>query len=1031
MSESRSVKVTLKANVADFTRQLKQASTSLEDLAAKGDKTGKVAQTSLGRMAQSAQLQREAWSTTSTALLGYSVAVTGAIGVAVKKFADFDQAMSMVQADTHETAANMELLRAAALQAGADTQYSATEAAGAVDELAKAGMSTKDILAGGLTGALNLAAAGTLDVASAAEIAASAMTMFGLKGSDINHVADLLAAGAGKAQGSVGDLGAALNNVGVVASNTGLSIEETTGFLAAMASNGIVGAEAGTQLKSMLQSLQAPSSTAQKALDQLGLSLYDSAGNTKTLTTFVGEYQEALKGKTQAEKDSLNATIFGSYGINAAGIAYKEGAQGIQQWVDAVNDQNYAADTARIKMDNLKGDIETLMGSLETGFIEAGSTANDSLRGIVQGATDVVDVFNSLPDSLKGAVVGIGGFTAAGAGLVGISMKMFTSLVEVKTAFDSLKGMDGIMGGLVGKLSAGVSLGGVATAAAPALVALGGALAVVANNAAQSNQRVSTLASTLDQVTGAITANTRATMAGNLQSKGLFRDAEKYGISLRDLTDAAMNNADAQARVAKQLAAAEEKMRAANDASGKGRTLTEAQRTALGDFEVALRDSGAELDDAQAKQRQMAEATGEASDAQGAAAAATEEGTAAISAQSDALQEWLDMVEGSDASFVSLSDAYGTVTDAAKEMAEQTASATDSAQDSWEDYYDGVSFAMDDYLKTLEEQVSAQQNWEQNMLILSGRVSQGVIDELAKLGPEGAPLVANLVNASDEELSRLESVYSQRSSEATGAFAANLQSAGPVFAELMRKNGADAVAQAASELSSGKKTMADIVAQYNLAFDVDAETGEATRKIRLTAAELAALPSEKRIRVILDQVGFTQPSIPSSIKLPGAATGGAITGPGTGTSDSILARLSNGEHVVTAEEVKAVGGQSAMYGLRSLMRSQGTNTMGLLSSMMTQPRTTSSVEAVRNAINGYSGGGAVETHPSYAVPVPREARVPSAYYQSPSATQTVIQQQALPDHLTLRVGDREFTAYVDERSTRMAQEQQKRWARVM
>ncbi|MGH2165501.1 phage tail tape measure protein, partial [Enterococcus faecalis] len=76
------------------------------------------------------------------------------------------------------------------------------EAAGAIDELAKAGISTKDILGGGLKGALSLAAAGQMEVGDAAEIAATAMTQFGLKGSDVGHVADLLAAGAGKAQGS-------------------------------------------------------------------------------------------------------------------------------------------------------------------------------------------------------------------------------------------------------------------------------------------------------------------------------------------------------------------------------------------------------------------------------------------------------------------------------------------------------------------------------------------------------------------------------------------------------------------------------------------------------------------------------------------------------------------------------------------------------------------------------------------------------------------------------------------------------------
>src|SRR5690606_33088374 len=138
------------------------------------------------------------------------------------------------------------------LDAGQETVYSATEAAGAIEALAKAGVSTADILNGGLSGALNLAASDNIAVAEAAEIAASAMTQFGLAGEDVEHVADLLAAGAGKAQGGVADLGQALNQAGLVSSQFGLSIEEAVGTLTAFASAGMVGSDAGTSFRTML-----------------------------------------------------------------------------------------------------------------------------------------------------------------------------------------------------------------------------------------------------------------------------------------------------------------------------------------------------------------------------------------------------------------------------------------------------------------------------------------------------------------------------------------------------------------------------------------------------------------------------------------------------------------------------------------------------------------------------------------------------------------------------------------------------------
>jgi len=162
-----------------------------------------------------------------------------AFALPVKAFTDFDAAMSGVQAATHESASNMALLREAAIKAGADTKYSGTEAAYGITELAKAGVETSDILKGGLDGALSLAAAGELRVGDAAELAATALTQFKLKGSDLNHVADLLAAGAGKAQGSVGDLGYALKQSGLVAAQTGFTIEEAIGALASFAAAGL------------------------------------------------------------------------------------------------------------------------------------------------------------------------------------------------------------------------------------------------------------------------------------------------------------------------------------------------------------------------------------------------------------------------------------------------------------------------------------------------------------------------------------------------------------------------------------------------------------------------------------------------------------------------------------------------------------------------------------------------------------------------------------------------------------------------
>lgn len=137
--------------------------------------------------------------------------------------------MSTVQANTGASADEMNQLRQAAIDAGADTIYSATESADAINELGKAGLSTSDILSGGLSGALNLAASDGMAVGDAAELMATTLMQFNLTGAESTQVADALAAGAGKAVGSAHDLGLALNQAGMVSHSFGISMQETTG----------------------------------------------------------------------------------------------------------------------------------------------------------------------------------------------------------------------------------------------------------------------------------------------------------------------------------------------------------------------------------------------------------------------------------------------------------------------------------------------------------------------------------------------------------------------------------------------------------------------------------------------------------------------------------------------------------------------------------------------------------------------------------------------------------------------------------
>lgn len=357
----------------------------------------------------------------TTGIAAAGVAAT-ALGVAaVRMAADFDASMSTVQANTGASADEMNQLRQAAIDAGADTIYSATESADAINELGKAGLSTSDILSGGLSGALNLAASDGMAVGDAAELMATTLKQFNLTGAESTQVADALAAGAGKAVGSAHDLGLALNQAGMVSHSFGISMQETVGTLAAFAESGMIGSDAGTSLKTMLISLANPSTKAANTMKELGINAYDAQGNFIGLSGLAGQLRDKMSGLSQEQRNQALATIFGSDALRAANVLYEQGAEGIDDWTKKVSDSGYAAEQAAAKNNNLKGDLESLSGSFESLMISLGEGGQGPLRSAVQMLDTLVDAFSQLPAPVQQGIVLL---TAMGGGLTALHSAM-------------------------------------------------------------------------------------------------------------------------------------------------------------------------------------------------------------------------------------------------------------------------------------------------------------------------------------------------------------------------------------------------------------------------------------------------------------------------------------------------------------------------------------------------------------------------------------------------------------------------------
>jgi TP901 family phage tail tape measure protein len=386
---------------AEVRLRLDKLEVDIKSAQGKIDQFGKTIDQTTDNSAKKAKTNFDAMGLAAT--LG-SAAIVAAFRSAIKGFTEYDSALTDVRAATRATASELAELEQAAKDAGKTTAFSAKEALKGIEALSKAGVSNADIMGGALTGALSLAAAGSLEVGVAAETAAAAMTQFGLTGRDASHVADLLAAAAGKSQGEVADYAAALNQVGLVAAQTGLTIEETTAALAEFGAAGLKGSDAGTSFRTMLLALTGTSDEAKAKMAELGISAFDAQGKFVGLEKFAGILHESLKDLTEEERLKNMKVIFGQDAIRTASILYKEGAAGIRDWSAKVNDAGFAAETARIKNESLEGHFKKLSSAAENASNSFVEKLSPALKGFADLGTTVLNFIAGLPGPIQAGV---------------------------------------------------------------------------------------------------------------------------------------------------------------------------------------------------------------------------------------------------------------------------------------------------------------------------------------------------------------------------------------------------------------------------------------------------------------------------------------------------------------------------------------------------------------------------------------------------------------------------------------------------
>ena len=343
----------------------------------------------------------------SSAVIGLSALALGAIAAgkavsaSVQNFAEFQQELATFRVIAGATADEMRAVSEQAQALGADVRLpavSAADAAVAMAELAKAGLTVQEAMAGA-EGVLQLATAAQISNAEAAQITANALNSFGLAGDEAVRVADDLANAANAAQGSISDFGLALRQSAAVARQVGLSLEDTTAILSLFAKNGLSGSDAGTSLRVALIRLVAPTEKAAEVIKDLGLQIRDAQGNVRP--DVFAQFGQATANLTPAARDAAAALLFGQDAIRAVSIGAREGATGLQLMQFEIDKTGTAADVAAARTEGLAGSFSALQSSLETLSVNFGGLISGPLGIFVDELNGVATVANRAAEQIR------------------------------------------------------------------------------------------------------------------------------------------------------------------------------------------------------------------------------------------------------------------------------------------------------------------------------------------------------------------------------------------------------------------------------------------------------------------------------------------------------------------------------------------------------------------------------------------------------------------------------------------------------
>lgn len=352
--------------------------------------------------------------------LALTVPIIGAGAAAIKLAGDFEAAMIRVGINSQATGVELGHLRDLAREIGKDTVFSATEAADAMDMLAKNGVAVADILNGAARAAVNLAAATGSDLAPAANTVTDVMKQFGIVIGDLPRTVDLITGAVNQSKMDFSDFSAAIAQGGAVAASTGLSFEDFNAALAGTSSMFAGGSDAGTSFKAFLSGLTPISSTARDAIRDMGLRFFDAQGQMLPLAEIAQNLRDKLGGLSEEARSGALQNIFGTDGMRTAIGLMNLGADGLNRIKTKIGETDAAAQSAQ-RMQGFNGQLEQLGGALQDLAISIGDTGIlTGLTNMARGAADFISRMAEASPTATGFGLAIAGIVAVVGPLIGV-----------------------------------------------------------------------------------------------------------------------------------------------------------------------------------------------------------------------------------------------------------------------------------------------------------------------------------------------------------------------------------------------------------------------------------------------------------------------------------------------------------------------------------------------------------------------------------------------------------------------------------